>query len=266
VTWNVAGTNNPPVSCASVNILLSVDGGITYPTTILAGTPNDGAQLITVPNVTAAAARLRVECASQPFFDVSNSTFAIAAAMTITATAVTPANVAVNWSAVPGAARYDVFRRDSSGGFAFVGSSTSTSFNDITAAPATAYLYAVRSVDASNVSSALSTPDLATTVIFTDPALAPLSTVVKAVHITELRTAVNAVRTLATLPPAPFTDPTLTPGTLIATAHIAELRAALDAARSALSLSPATYDEPALTAGASVVRAVHVEEGRAGVR
>jgi hypothetical protein len=266
VTWNVAGTNNPPVSCASVNILLSVDGGSTYPTTILAATPNDGAQSITVPNVSASAARLRVECASQPFFDISDSTFAIAAVMTVTATATTPTNVAVSWSAVPGAARYDVFRRGSSGGFALVGPSSSTSFNDSTAAPGTAYLYAIRSVDPSNVASPLSTPDLATTVIFTDPALAPLSTAVKAVHVTELRTAVNAVRLLAGSSPFAFSDPALTAGTLIAGAHIAELRTALDAARSALSVPPASYDEPTLAAGATVVRAVHVEELRAGVR
>ena len=53
VTWNVANTNAAPVSCANVSIQLSTDGGLTFPITILASTPNDGNEQITVPtNVT----------------------------------------------------------------------------------------------------------------------------------------------------------------------------------------------------------------------
>ncbi|RYY19562.1 MAG: hypothetical protein EOO36_05515, partial [Cytophagaceae bacterium] len=50
VTWNVAGTDANGVNCATVNIRLSTDGGLTYPTLLLAATPNDGAATITVPN------------------------------------------------------------------------------------------------------------------------------------------------------------------------------------------------------------------------
>jgi hypothetical protein len=42
VTWNVANTASAPVSCANVKILLSNDRGFTFPTTLLASTPNDG--------------------------------------------------------------------------------------------------------------------------------------------------------------------------------------------------------------------------------
>ena len=264
VTWNVAGTNNPPVSCASVKILLSTDNGLTFPTTILASTPNDGAQAITVPNITTSAARLRVECTSQPFFDISNSNFAITTVMTVAATATSPTSVAVSWNAIPDAIRYDVFRRTTSG-TVLAGSTLTPGFNDSSLQPGTAYLYTVNAFDKFGIGT-MSAPDLATTVLFTDPTLAPLSTVVKAAHINELRTAVNAVRTLAFLPEATFSDPTLVPGFLIATAHITDLRAALAAARSALSLPPASYEEPSLTAGATIVRAAHVEEVRAGVR
>ncbi|HYG18548.1 MAG TPA: zinc-dependent metalloprotease family protein, partial [Ohtaekwangia sp.] len=52
VTWNVAGTNTAPVSCANVNILLSTDGGFTYPVTLVSNTPNDGSQAVTVPGNT----------------------------------------------------------------------------------------------------------------------------------------------------------------------------------------------------------------------
>ena len=53
VTWNVANTNVAPVSCANVSIQLSIDGGLTFPITVLASTPNDGSEQIVVPaNVT----------------------------------------------------------------------------------------------------------------------------------------------------------------------------------------------------------------------
>ena len=77
VTWDVAGTTAAPVSCASVNLLLSTDGGNTFPTTILTGTPNDGNQVITVPNAVTTQARLKVACANNIFFDVSNTNFTI---------------------------------------------------------------------------------------------------------------------------------------------------------------------------------------------
>ena len=34
VLWNVANTTNAPVSCANVDILLSTDGGVTFPYTL----------------------------------------------------------------------------------------------------------------------------------------------------------------------------------------------------------------------------------------
>src|SRR5262249_48660265 len=35
VTWNMANTENAPVSCANVRILLSTDGGTTFPITLV---------------------------------------------------------------------------------------------------------------------------------------------------------------------------------------------------------------------------------------
>ncbi len=81
VTWNVAGTNVAPVSCATVNIALSTDGGYTYPINLIAGTANDGTENVTVPGgLQTIQARVRVACASLPdhyFFDIANANFTV---------------------------------------------------------------------------------------------------------------------------------------------------------------------------------------------
>ena len=86
VTWNVASTTAAPVSCANVNILLSLDGGTSFATTLLANTPNDGTQGITVPNLSTTQARVQVECATNIFFDMSNVNFTITGGPTATPT------------------------------------------------------------------------------------------------------------------------------------------------------------------------------------
>lgn len=77
VTWNVANTTNAPVSAANVKISFSSDGGLTFPTTILASTPNDGTQTITVPNIGTTQGRIKVEGVNNVFFDMSNVNFTV---------------------------------------------------------------------------------------------------------------------------------------------------------------------------------------------
>ncbi len=77
VTWDVAGTDGGEVSCANVDILLSNDGGLTYPTTLATGVPNTGAATITVPNVETNNARVLIVCSDNIFFDISNQNFTI---------------------------------------------------------------------------------------------------------------------------------------------------------------------------------------------
>ncbi|AWA31310.1 hypothetical protein HYN48_15090 [Flavobacterium magnum] len=79
VTWDVAGTSATPVSTANVAIKLSTDGGYTYPVTILASTPNDGTQAITVPNNVGKNMRIKVEAVGNIYFDISNADFEIKA-------------------------------------------------------------------------------------------------------------------------------------------------------------------------------------------
>ncbi|HRH67767.1 MAG TPA: zinc-dependent metalloprotease family protein, partial [Bacteroidia bacterium] len=91
VTWQVGGSDLAPVSCANVNILLSTDGGYTYPFTLLSNTPNDGSQAITVPVALTTQARIKVEGAGNIFFDISNVNFTIAAGAPVITTILTTA-------------------------------------------------------------------------------------------------------------------------------------------------------------------------------
>lgn len=77
VTWNVNNTNNAPVSAANVQILLSTDGGQTFPTVLLASTANDGSESVTVPNITTSTARIKVQAVNNVFFDISDANFNI---------------------------------------------------------------------------------------------------------------------------------------------------------------------------------------------
>lgn len=77
VTWSVAGTNVAPVGTTQVRILLSTDGGLTWPTELNSGTDNDGSEIVTMPNVATTQARVRVEAVGNVFFDVSNTNFTI---------------------------------------------------------------------------------------------------------------------------------------------------------------------------------------------
>ena len=80
VTWSVARTNLAPISTANVRITLSTDGGKTFPRVLLASTPNDGSQVVTLPMLAAAHARIKVEAIGNVYFDVNHASFAIAPA------------------------------------------------------------------------------------------------------------------------------------------------------------------------------------------
>lgn len=78
ITWDVANTDQTPVNCEAVNILLSTDGGQTYPITLADNAANTGSAFVTVPPELATnTARVRVEAANNIFFDLSNSNFSI---------------------------------------------------------------------------------------------------------------------------------------------------------------------------------------------
>ncbi len=78
VTWDVSSTNTAPINATSVDILLSTDGGYTYPTILASNTPNDGSENISIPvSINTVNARVKVKAVGNVFFDISNSNFTI---------------------------------------------------------------------------------------------------------------------------------------------------------------------------------------------
>lgn len=77
VMWSVANTNVAPVSCSNVNIRLSTNGGLTFPTLLASNTPNDGVQSVSIPYTATNQARIKVEAVGNVFFDISDTNFSI---------------------------------------------------------------------------------------------------------------------------------------------------------------------------------------------
>jgi hypothetical protein len=80
ITWNVAGTNANGINTANVRILLSRDGGNTFPEVLAASTANDGTETVTMPfSPGTTQGRIKVEAIGNVFFDISNANFTLTA-------------------------------------------------------------------------------------------------------------------------------------------------------------------------------------------
>ena len=170
ITWAVAGTTANGVNCANVDILLSTNGGTTW-TTILAATPNDGTQAVTIPNTPSTTCRIMVKGTNHIFFDVSNTNFTITAgaapdttaptAPTLTASGTTQTTTNLSWSGATdnvGVTGYDVYR-----GATLLGSTASTTYAVTGLTASTAYSFTVRAKDAAgNISVASNTVNITT--------------------------------------------------------------------------------------------------------
>ncbi len=94
VQWSAANTGASPVNCSTVRILLSSDGGVTFPVTLVASAPNTGTASFLVPAVAStSSARIRVEAVNNVFFDISDANFAISSSASCAVT-VNPATIA----------------------------------------------------------------------------------------------------------------------------------------------------------------------------
>jgi len=179
ITWNVAGTTANGVNCANVDILISTNGGSTW-STLLAATPNDGTQAVTIPNTPSTTCRIMIKGTNHIFFDVSNANFTITAgttdtvaptAPTLTASGTTTNSTNLSWSgatdnvAVTG---YDVFRDG-----VLLGSTTSTTYAVTGLASTTTYSFIVRAKDAAGNVSPLSNAVSVTTLTPTPDTTAP---------------------------------------------------------------------------------------------
>jgi hypothetical protein len=89
VSWNTANTGSgTAVNCPNVDILLSTDGGNTFPTTLRVATPNDGNEAVTFPQGSSTTARIKVKCSNNVFFDISNANFSFTGAANVAPVAV----------------------------------------------------------------------------------------------------------------------------------------------------------------------------------
>ncbi len=76
VTWDVAGTNAAPINTQNVDILISSDNGLTFPT-LLATVPNTGTANVTLPNDDNGNARIMVKASNNIYFAVNTARFNI---------------------------------------------------------------------------------------------------------------------------------------------------------------------------------------------
>jgi len=77
VTWDVGGSDVAPINTPFVNILLSTDGGQTFPTVLATQVPNNGFYSVNVPAVFTTTARVMVEGNGNIFFDINDKNFEI---------------------------------------------------------------------------------------------------------------------------------------------------------------------------------------------
>lgn len=77
VRWNVAQTNQSPISCSAVNIEMSLDGGLSFAHTLATEVPNNGRFTATIPQLQSDKARIKVSCHNNIFFAINNADFSV---------------------------------------------------------------------------------------------------------------------------------------------------------------------------------------------
>ncbi len=70
IRWEVGGTFDAPVSCKTVDILISYDDALSFDT-LAKGVINDGSYFVDIPERTSNIARIKVKASDNIFFDIS---------------------------------------------------------------------------------------------------------------------------------------------------------------------------------------------------
>ena len=73
ITWNPANTENAPVNCKTVDIMISYDNGANFADTLARGVLNDGSFFTTIPERTSNNARIKIKASDNVFYDLSNT-------------------------------------------------------------------------------------------------------------------------------------------------------------------------------------------------
>jgi subtilisin-like proprotein convertase family protein len=79
VRWDVANTNTAPVNANTVDILLSTDGGLTFPISLANNVSNDGQHSVLLLGNATTTARIMVKASDNIFFAVNTANFTIQA-------------------------------------------------------------------------------------------------------------------------------------------------------------------------------------------
>lgn len=77
IKWDASTTNAAPINTSQVMILLSTDGGYTYPDTLAKAVSNNGLASIKMPEINTKTARIKIKGVNNIFFDISNNNFEI---------------------------------------------------------------------------------------------------------------------------------------------------------------------------------------------
>ena len=138
ITWDVAGTTVNGINTSNVNILLSIDGGLNFDTVLAANTPNDGSEIITVPDAPAIACRIMIAPVGNIYYAVNSVEFPLDFEVTTTCSTYSSAdnlNIAIpdgpGGNGNPGAPAVSIINVPDSGSIGFIKVNADISHNYI---------------------------------------------------------------------------------------------------------------------------------------
>ena len=77
IAWEAGKTAESPYDCSTVSVYLSTDGGQTWPIVLASELPNNGSNVVLMPDEPTASGRIRVACDQNVFFNVNDKNFRI---------------------------------------------------------------------------------------------------------------------------------------------------------------------------------------------